>query len=162
MLIQHRSRESKVKCVGRKPSCQRCLRVKHKCEWPKTADDEDEEEGIKNPESLEDILNVEQRRALTKIFFDIHDLKIMRQSIHRLTLETMEINQETTFLWFSIYCLGALYIPEALVRETFNGEPALSVSQRLALVTQRYSRDTSDKPSGMSRVPQKRHQVDSV
>lgn len=52
------------------------------------------------------------------------------------------------FLLVSLYCLSALYISETDVRETFNGETASDLSQRLALNAQQYSRDTSDQPSG--------------
>lgn len=142
------SHKSKIKCEGKPPSCQRCLRWKKNCHWPKTGDHEGQDEESKDSEKLEDLLDIDQRHALTKIFFETNDLDIMRQSIHRITLESLEINQETTLLWISIYCLSALYVSEATVRDTFNGESALSISQRLATVAQRYSRDTSDKPSG--------------
>jgi hypothetical protein len=83
------------------------------------------------------------------LFFSIPHLDILRQSIHRPSFEGAESGQQSMFLLVSLYCLSALYISETDVQETFNGETASDLSQRLALNAQQYSRDTSDQPSGM-------------
>jgi hypothetical protein len=141
------SRKRRVRCIGAKPSCQNCLRSNHQCQWPED-DHEEDGEKITVQESVDDLLNATQRGVLADIFLTTPHLVIMRQSILPSTFESMETNQETTFLFVSIYCLSALYVPESAVREIFNGEAAASISQRLATAAQRYSRDMSDQPSG--------------
>jgi hypothetical protein len=118
-----------------------------KCEWP-GEDHEEDEEKITVQESIDDLLNATQRGVLAGIFLKTPHLVLVRQSILPSIFESMEINQETIFLLVSIYCLSALYVPESAVRDTFNGEAAASISQRLAKTAQRYSRETSDQPSG--------------
>jgi hypothetical protein len=124
------------------------------CQWP--GDDYEEDgDNITVQESIDDLLNATQRCILADIFLKTPHLVIIRQCIHPSTFENIDINQETTFLFVSIYCLSALYVPKLAVQEIFNGEAAASISQRLATVAQRYSRDTSDQPSGMNHLNQK-------
>lgn len=140
-----RSRRRKVKCSGTKPCCQNCLRVKDNCRWQGY---EDEQERDVIPKGIENLITSEQRGELLRIFFKTPHLDIMRQSIHRLSFNSTDISQQSEFLLVSIYCLSALYISDSDVRGKFNGEPASELSQRLANVAQKYSRDTSDQPSG--------------
>lgn len=139
------SRRRKVKCSGTKPCCQNCLRLNDKCHW---AGHEDQQDHVISVDGIENLVNAEQRRALLDIFFSTPHLDIMRQSIHRLSFQDTEVNQQSEFLMVSIYCLSALYVSESDVRAVFNGEPAVNLSQRLANAAQKCSRDTSDQPSG--------------
>lgn len=93
-------------------------------------------------------LSMAQRRVLIDLFFKTPNLDIMRQSIHRLTFEGTEVNQQSEFLLVTICCLAALYVSEADVSSVFNGESAAKLSQKLADVAQKCSRDTSDQPTG--------------
>ena len=97
---------------------------------------------------IESFIHTKQRRVLVDIFFTVPHLDIMRQSIHRLSFESTDISQQSEFLLMSIYCLSALYVSEPDVRAIFNGETASNLSQRLANVAQKHSRETSDQPSG--------------
>lgn len=141
------SRRRKVKCSGTKPCCQNCLRLNDKCQW---AGQDDEEDQVAGTDKIENLVNAEQRRFLFDVFFNTPHLDIMRQSIQRLSFETTEINQLSEFLVVSIYSLSALYVSGSDVRAVFNGESASKLSQRLANIAQKYSRDTSDQPSGTS------------
>lgn len=93
-------------------------------------------------------INIAQRHVLIDLFFNTPHLDIMRQSIHRLSFEGAEINQQSEFLLASICCLAALYVSESDVCSVFNGESSAKLSQRLADVAQKCSRDTSDQPTG--------------
>jgi hypothetical protein len=107
------------------------------------------------PGGVTNLVNAEQSRILLDIFFSIPHLDIMRQSIHRPSFEGTEVDQQSEFLLVSIYCLSALYVSESEVKTVFNGEAAAKLSQRLANVAQKFSRDTSDQPSGT--CPVSRH-----
>lgn len=139
------SHQRKVRCSGTKPCCENCLRQNDNCHWKGLGDEQDQ---ILSPRGIEDLVSVEQRRVLLDIFFKTPHLDIIRQSIHRLSFESTQISQQSEFLLASIYCLSALYVSESDTREVFHGEPARALSQRLANVAQKYSRDTSDQPSG--------------
>ena len=90
----------------------------------------------------------DQIRVLINIFFSISHIAFIRQSIHQPSFEGADLSAHSRFLLFAICSLAALHISESDVVDTFNGEIAMQVSQRLATIAQRYSRDTSDKPSG--------------
>jgi hypothetical protein len=81
--------------------------TKVKCHW---AGYEDEQDRIPSADGIESSVNAEQRRVLIEIFFKTPHLDIIRQSIHRLSFESTELNQQSEFLLVSIYCLSALYI----------------------------------------------------
>ena len=139
------SRRRKVKCSGTKPCCQNCLRLNDKCHWTGY---EDEPDRIQSADGIRSLVNMEQRRVLLEIFFKTPYLDIIRHSIHRLSFESTELNQQSEFLLVSMYCLSALYVSESDVRTVFNGESGTKLSQRLANGAQKCSRDTSDHPSG--------------
>jgi hypothetical protein len=139
------SRRRKVRCSGTKPCCENCLRLNDNCHWPCHGD---EQEHRFPPDRIMNLVNTNQRHVLLEIFFKTPHLDIMRPSIHRLSFDSTEINHQSEFLLVSIYCLSALYISESDVRSVFNGESAQKLSQRLANVAQKCSRDTSDQPSG--------------
>lgn len=121
--------------------------MNYKCQWPRDNHEEDVEE-VTVQEDIDKLLNATQRSVLAEIFSKKPHLIIVRQSILTSTFDSMENNQETTFLFVSIYCLSALYVSESAAQKDFNGEAAASISQRLAIAAQKYSRDTSDQPSG--------------
>ncbi len=94
------------------------------------------------------MIDERQRHVLLDLFFSIPHLDFLRQSIYRPTFEAT--GNHSKFLLTSIYCLSAVYISNEDVIENFNGENAMVLSARLALIAQRYSRESSDQPSGES------------
>ncbi|KAE8453322.1 hypothetical protein EG329_011389 [Mollisiaceae sp. DMI_Dod_QoI] len=148
--IRHRTiraclpcRRRKIKCNGARPYCRNCLRLNDECKWSGN----DPARVVLCEEDHESLVTESQHRVLTDLFFSVPHLSVMRQSIHRPSFESTNIQDHPPFLLASIYCLSALYISVVDSLDAFNGESALNLSDRLAISAQKFSRDTSDQPT---------------
>ncbi|KAF8858364.1 hypothetical protein BDZ45DRAFT_546535, partial [Acephala macrosclerotiorum] len=137
-------RRRKIKCNGARPCCQNCLRLKDECKW---SGENDLDGVVFRDQDCESLVTENQHRVLISLFFSVPHLSVMRQSIHRPSFESADLHDHPPFLLAAIYCLSALNISDVHSREVFNGESALNLSDRLAMIAQKHSRDTSDQPT---------------
>lgn len=130
------SRRRKIKCNGARPQCRNCVRRNQNCEWP-----EEETGNTWSPgrattgsseKALPDIKHVlsdEQASKLIQIFFAEPSLALLRLSFHQP--QFIETSQAPLLL-LALYSTAALFLSNEALRQDYNGENALDLSEKLS------------------------------
>lgn len=96
---------------------------------------------------LDDFLSEDQALCLSKAFFSSPQSSVVGHAFHRPTFEGRRLLEQPPFLRIAICSLAALQLEDDELKRCFSRECGPDVSNRLALIGQTLSKDSSFHPT---------------
>uniref|UniRef100_A0A093XPT8 Putative transcriptional regulatory protein PB1A11.04c n=1 Tax=Talaromyces marneffei PM1 TaxID=1077442 RepID=A0A093XPT8_TALMA len=142
-------RRRKVKCNGAKPRCHNCARFDDECQWPSgnVSSGQVNVPLMISPLGAHEFLSGDQALCLSKAFFSSPQFSLVGHAFHRPTFEGRQFLEQPLLLRVAICSLAALQLADDDLERYFSREDGPDVSNRLALIGQTLSRDSSFHPT---------------
>ncbi|KAF3396960.1 hypothetical protein DPV78_007306 [Talaromyces pinophilus] len=142
-------RRRKVKCNGHKPRCHNCTRFDDECHWPSGSLPPGQFilPLVNSPSEEQDFLSEDQALCLSKGFFSSPQFLVVGHAFHQPTFEGRRFLEQPLFLRIAICSLASLQLEDDELERCFNRESGPDVSNRLALIGQTLSKDSSFHPT---------------